>query len=53
MTILPVEKRVLFAPRGAASTEAHGKQAGRYENLAHLYRQLVVRRRPHPRDVIP
>jgi hypothetical protein len=28
----------------AASTEALGKQADRYENLAHLYRQLAIRR---------
>jgi hypothetical protein len=30
----------------AASTEALGKQAGRYENLAMLYRNLAVRRSP-------
>jgi hypothetical protein len=39
----------LLGPRSAialraASTEALGKQAGRYENLAHLYRRLAVRR---------
>jgi hypothetical protein len=30
----------------AASTEALGRQAGRYENLAMLYRRLAVRRGP-------
>jgi hypothetical protein len=33
----------------AASTEALGRQADRYENLAHLYRQLAIRRGPRPR----
>jgi hypothetical protein len=33
----------------AASTEALGRQADRYENLAHLYRRLAVRRGPRPR----
>jgi len=33
----------------AAATEALGKQADQYENLAHLYRQLAVRRGPRPR----
>jgi hypothetical protein len=32
----------------AASTEALGKQADRYENLAHLYRRLAARRGPRP-----
>ena len=49
----------LLGPRSAialraASTEALGRQAGHYENLAMLCRRLAVRRRPHPReDVIP
>jgi hypothetical protein len=30
----------------AASTEALGRQSDRYENLAHLYRQLAIRRGP-------
>jgi hypothetical protein len=39
----------LLGPRSAialraASTEALGRQAGRYENLAVLYRRLAVRR---------
>jgi hypothetical protein len=33
----------------AASTEALGRQASRYENLALLYRRLAVRRGPRPR----
>ena len=33
----------------AASTEALVRQAGRYENLAVLYRRLAVRRSPRPR----
>jgi hypothetical protein len=33
----------------AASTEALGRQADRYENLALLYRRLAVRRGPRPR----
>jgi hypothetical protein len=33
----------------AASTEALGRQADRYENLAHLYRQLAIRRGARPR----
>jgi hypothetical protein len=33
----------------AASTEALGRQAGRYENLAVLYRRLAVRRGPRAR----
>jgi len=45
---------VLLGPRSAialraASTEALGKQAGRYENLAVLYRRLAVHRGPRPR----
>jgi hypothetical protein len=32
-----------------ASTEALGRQAGRYENLALLYRRLAVRRGPRSR----
>jgi hypothetical protein len=32
-----------------ASTEALGRQAGRYENLAVLYRRLAIRRGPRPR----
>ena len=32
----------------AASTEALGRQSDRYENLAHLYRQLAIRRGPRP-----
>ena len=49
----------LLGPRSAialraASTEALGRQAGRYENLAALYRRLAVNPRPDPReDVIP
>ena len=44
----------LLGPRSAialraASTEALGRQAGRYENLAVLYRRLAIRRRPHSR----
>jgi hypothetical protein len=31
----------------AASTEALGKPADRYENLAHLYRRLAARRGRH------
>jgi hypothetical protein len=38
----------------AALTEALGKQAGRYENLAHLYRRLAVRRgRREGGDALP
>jgi hypothetical protein len=33
----------------AASTEALGRQAGRYQNLAVLYQRLAVRRGPRPR----
>jgi hypothetical protein len=33
----------------AASTEELGRQADRYENLAHLYRRLAVRRGSRPR----
>jgi hypothetical protein len=33
----------------AASTEALGLQAGRYENLAVLYRRLAIHRGPRPR----
>jgi len=33
----------------AASTEALGRQADRYENLALLYQRLAVRRNPCPR----
>ena len=33
----------------AASTEALGRQADRYEKLPHLYRQLAVRRGPRQR----
>ena len=33
----------------AAATEALGRQAGRYENLAVLYQRLAVRRGPRPR----
>jgi hypothetical protein len=33
----------------AASTEALGRQAGRYENLAVLYQRLAVLRGPRPR----
>jgi hypothetical protein len=33
----------------AATTEALGKQAGRYENLAVLYQRLATRRRPRGR----
>jgi hypothetical protein len=32
----------------AASTEALGLQADRYENLAMLYRRLAIRRGPRP-----
>jgi hypothetical protein len=32
-----------------ASTEALGRQAGRYENLAMLYQRLATRRGPRPR----
>jgi hypothetical protein len=32
----------------AASTEALGQQAGRYETLAVLYQRLAVRRGPRP-----
>ena len=44
----------LLGPRSAialraASTEALGRQAGRYENLAVLYRRLAVRRGTRPR----
>jgi hypothetical protein len=42
----PQERQALRA----ATTEALGRQAGRYENLAHLYRQLAVRRGPRPRE---
>jgi hypothetical protein len=34
----------------AASTEMLGRQSDRYENLAHLYRQLAIRRAPRPRS---
>ena len=38
----------------AASTEAPGRQAGRYENLALLYQRLATRRGPRPRlDAMP
>jgi hypothetical protein len=33
----------------AAPTEALGRQAGRYENLAVLYQRLATRRGPRPR----
>ena len=44
----------LLGPRSAialraASTEALGRQASRYENLALPYRRLAVRRGPRPR----
>jgi hypothetical protein len=44
----------LLGPRSAialrtASTETLGRPAGRYENLAVLYRRLAVRRGPRPR----
>jgi hypothetical protein len=32
----------------AASTEALGRQAGRYQNLAVLYQRLAARRGPRP-----
>jgi hypothetical protein len=32
----------------AATTEALGRQAGRYENLALLYQKLATRRQPRP-----
>jgi hypothetical protein len=38
----------------AASTEALGRQAGRYENLAMLYQRLATRRGPRSRgDAMP
>jgi hypothetical protein len=38
----------------AASTEALGRQADRYENLAVLYQRLATRRGPRPRgDAMP
>jgi hypothetical protein len=49
----------LLGPKSAlalrsASTEALGRQADRYENLALLYRRLAVHRGPRPReDVVP
>jgi hypothetical protein len=46
----------LLGPKGprlrAATTEALGRQADRYEDLAHLYRRLAVRRGPRPHGEI-
>jgi hypothetical protein len=37
----------------AATIEELGRQSDRCENLAHLYRQLAIRRGPRSREVVP
>jgi hypothetical protein len=60
--IVPIQAALglaLLAPRSAialraASTEALGRQAGRFENLAVLYQRLATRRSQRPRgDAMP